>query len=245
MKPSIFFSVSGVGSYCTTVVLIVAGSMLLALSRPSKIDWLVPAWMPMVLPARSAIVRIGLPSSSDRMQNGFFWNVAPMIFSGAPCSAISRAVASGAERPTSTGAGHDERVRAVHRAGDQVEALEARVLVVALRVGEELAGELDVLDPGQLERELAVGARGHRARPGRGCAAAGRAGSGAAVPPHAASAPRLRAPRPLEARKLRRVDFEVNQDTDPPGQDVDESGCATDGRGHTVSGRLGDVVSDS
>ena len=56
----------------------------------------------MVLPARSASVRIGLPSSSDRMQNGFFWNVAPMIFSGAPCSAISRAVASGAERPTST-----------------------------------------------------------------------------------------------------------------------------------------------
>ena len=70
------------------------GSMLLALSRPSKIDWLVPAWMPIVLPARSASVRIGLPSSSERMQNGFFWKVAPMILSGAPCSAISRPVAS-------------------------------------------------------------------------------------------------------------------------------------------------------
>ncbi len=36
------------------------------------------------------------------MQNGFFWKVEPMIFSGAPCSTMKRAVASGAERPTST-----------------------------------------------------------------------------------------------------------------------------------------------
>ena len=45
---------------------------MLALQKPSKIDWLVPAWMPMVLPARSATVRIGLPSSMERMQKGFF-----------------------------------------------------------------------------------------------------------------------------------------------------------------------------
>ena len=36
------------------------------------------------------------------MQNGFFWNVLPMIFSGAPCSLMNRAVASGAESPTVT-----------------------------------------------------------------------------------------------------------------------------------------------
>ena len=45
-------------------------------------------------------MRIGLPSSSDRMQNGFFWKVLPMIFSGPPCSVMNRAVASGAESPT-------------------------------------------------------------------------------------------------------------------------------------------------
>ena len=77
--------------------------------------------MPIVLPARSAGVRIGLPSSSERMQNGFFWNVLPMIFSGAPCSVMNRAVASGAESPTVDVAGQHERVGAVHRAGDQVD----------------------------------------------------------------------------------------------------------------------------
>jgi len=73
--------------------------MLLALRNPSKICWLVPAWMPRVLPTRSAGVRIGLPSSSERMQNGFFWKVLPMILSSAPCSLTNRAVASGADRP--------------------------------------------------------------------------------------------------------------------------------------------------
>jgi hypothetical protein len=43
---------------------------------------------------------------------------------------------------------------------------------------------------------------------------------GEAVPPQAARAPRLRAPRPLAARKLRRVDFEANEDTEPPGKNV-------------------------
>ena len=36
-------------------------------------DWLVPDWMPIVFPTRSAGVEIGFPSSSERMQNGFFW----------------------------------------------------------------------------------------------------------------------------------------------------------------------------
>ena len=102
MNPSTFFSVSGVGSYCTTTCLTEAGSIPLALRNPAKICWLVPAWMPTVLPARSASVRIGLPCSIERMQNGFFWKVAPMIFSGAPCSVMNRAVASGAETPTVT-----------------------------------------------------------------------------------------------------------------------------------------------
>ncbi len=139
MKPSTFFSVSGVGSYCTTTWLNEAGSMPLAFSKPAKIDWLVPAWMPIVLPARSAGVRIGLPSSSDRMQNGFFWNVAPMIFSGAPCSVMNRAVASGAESPTVMLPASDQRVGAVDRAGDEVDLGEAGFGVVALGVGEVLA----------------------------------------------------------------------------------------------------------
>ena len=88
MNPSTFFSVSGVGSNCTTVVSKVEVSTPLALQKPSKMDWFVPAWMPMVLPARSATVRIGSPSSRLRMQNGFFWKVEPMIFSGAPCSTM-------------------------------------------------------------------------------------------------------------------------------------------------------------
>ena len=100
MNPSTFFSVNGVGSYWTTTWLNDAWSMLLAFRKPAKIDWLVPAWMPIVLPARSAGVRIGLPSSTERMQNGFFWNVLPMTFNGAPCSVMKRAVASGAEIPT-------------------------------------------------------------------------------------------------------------------------------------------------
>ena len=56
--------------------------------------------MPTVLPTRSCGVLIGLPSSSERMQKGFFWKVLPMIFSGAPCSLMKRAVASGADSPT-------------------------------------------------------------------------------------------------------------------------------------------------
>ena len=37
MKPSTFFSVSGVGSYCTTTWVSEAGSMLLAFRKPAKI----------------------------------------------------------------------------------------------------------------------------------------------------------------------------------------------------------------
>ena len=62
-----------------------------------KIVWFGPAWTPIFLPLRSASVRIGLPSSRDTMQKGFFWKVLPMILSGAPCSLISVAVESGAD----------------------------------------------------------------------------------------------------------------------------------------------------
>ncbi len=36
------------------------------------------------------------------MQNGFFWKVLPITFSGAPCSVMNRAVASGADSPMVT-----------------------------------------------------------------------------------------------------------------------------------------------
>jgi hypothetical protein len=159
MNPSTFFSVSGVGSYWTTLVRKVEGSMSLALQSPSKMDWLVPAWIPMVLPARSATVRIGFPSSIERMQNGFFWNVA--LLGDQPGGGV------GGGDADVDGAAGDEGVGAVHGPRDQVDLLEAGFAVVALGVGEVLAGELDVLDPGQLQGELAVGPRSGRA-PRRG-----------------------------------------------------------------------------
>ncbi len=204
MKPSTFFSVSGVGSYCTDRGLERRRCRRCWPCRsPSKIDWLVPAWMPIVLPARSATVRIGLPSSRDRMQNGFFWKVRAddlqrrALLGDQPGGGV-RGREADVDR-----AGDDQGVGAVDRAGDQVDALEARLGVVALRVGEVLAGELDVLDPGELQRELARTPRGPPSdeaadgavgRPGRARRRRRRPG-----------APRLRAPSPLEARKARRV----------------------------------------
>lgn len=52
------------------------------------------------MPFRSSTERIGVPSSSDMRQKGFFWYVLPMIFSGAPFN-TDGTVAIGAERPTS------------------------------------------------------------------------------------------------------------------------------------------------
>ena len=155
------------------------------------------------------------------MQNGFFWNVAADDLERGALLGDQAGRRVGRGEADVDRAGDDERVRAVHGAGHEVDALEARLLVVALRVGEELARELDVLDPGELERELAVRSGGHGARPAAAALLLA-APSGAAVPPQAARAPRLSAPRPLEARKLRRVDFEVKKGTGPPGLDVNE-----------------------
>ena len=84
------------------------------------------------------------------MQKGFFWKLAPMIFSG-------RVVV---EHGVGDRLGPAERVEDVARhqrgdgvagAGDHVERAEARVGEVALVVGHVQAGELDVLDPRQLD----------------------------------------------------------------------------------------------
>ena len=44
---------------------------------------------PIFLPMRSSGVAMLPPSARERIVKGFFWNVAPMIFSGASCSAIA------------------------------------------------------------------------------------------------------------------------------------------------------------
>jgi hypothetical protein len=56
----------------------------------------------MVLPTRSCGEAMFPPSASDRMVKGFFWKVAPMIFSGASCSAMAAPTDAASDRATST-----------------------------------------------------------------------------------------------------------------------------------------------
>ena len=46
---------------------------------------------PIFLPIRSSGVAMSPPSLSERIVNGFFWYVVPMIFSGAPSVGDDRA----------------------------------------------------------------------------------------------------------------------------------------------------------
>lgn len=100
MKPSTSPVVTTVGSYCTGTMVSSLASMPLALSRPAKICSLPPDCTPIFLPFIAAGSGMGFLSASETMQNAFFWNVAPMIFRGAP-SLMAGAVMVGADRPTS------------------------------------------------------------------------------------------------------------------------------------------------
>ena len=101
-----------------------------------------------------------------------------MIFSGAPCSVMNRAVASGAESPTVDRCRRATSASALSTGPvTRSTVLKPASRVVALGVGEVLAGELDVLDPRQLDRDVAE-------LPGGRAAAAARP----AAPPAAASA---------------------------------------------------------
>ena len=109
------------------------------------------SWTPIFLPIRSCGVAMLPSSASDRIENGFFWYVVPTILSGKSELAIAAPVEIALLRPKSAlPVATSSSVR--DRAGQQVDLVEAGVLVVALVVGHELAGELGVLDPGAAGR---------------------------------------------------------------------------------------------
>lgn len=88
MKPSTSPFISGVGSKSTGTTSTSAGSMSLALRIAAK-TLAFESCTPIVLPTRSSGVAMSAPSLRERMVKGFFWKVAPMIFSGASCSAMA------------------------------------------------------------------------------------------------------------------------------------------------------------
>ena len=88
MKPSTSPSISGVGSKSTGTTSTSSGEIPLAFSSAAN-TLALESCTPIFLPLRSSGVRMFPPSLRDRMVNGFFWNVAPMIFSGASCSAMA------------------------------------------------------------------------------------------------------------------------------------------------------------
>ena len=92
---------SGAGSYSTGTFSTWPGSMPLTSSRASNSVSLPPAWTPIFLPIRSCGVAMFPPSASDRMVNGFFWNLVPTILSGASSSAMTWAVETALLSPKS------------------------------------------------------------------------------------------------------------------------------------------------
>ena len=88
MNPSTSPLMSGVGSKSTGTIVSWSGEMPFAFSSAAN-TLAFESCTPIFLPIRSSGVRMFAPSASDRIVNGFFWNVAPMIFSGASCSAIA------------------------------------------------------------------------------------------------------------------------------------------------------------
>jgi hypothetical protein len=95
-------------------------------------------------------------------------------------------------------AGQHERVGAVHRAGDQVDLVEAGLGVIALRVGEVLADDSMFLIQDSCT-EMSPN------WPAVGAAAAEDAGAVAPPPPPQAARARPTAPRPVMRRKSRRL----------------------------------------
>ena len=88
MKPSTSPLMSGVGSKSTGTISTSLGSMSFAASRAANTEAF-ESCTPIFLPMRSSGVAMSAPSARERIVNGFFWNVAPMILSGASCSATA------------------------------------------------------------------------------------------------------------------------------------------------------------
>ena len=137
--------------------------MPLAFRKPLMIVWFAPVWTPRRLPFRSAMVRIGVPSSSDMQAER-------VLLEGAADDLERRALQHGRHGGDRRGeaderlAGDDDLLgRRAAGAREQGDLVEAGVLVVAVLGRPELAGELDVLDPGQLDGDRAV-ARRRRSR---------------------------------------------------------------------------------
>ncbi len=101
MKPSTSPFMRGVGSKSTGTTVTWEGSMPLAFSSAAN-TLALESCTPIFLPMRSCGVVMFAPPASDRMVNGFFWNVAPMIFSGASCSAIAAPIDAASLRATCT-----------------------------------------------------------------------------------------------------------------------------------------------
>ena len=101
MKPSTSPFMSGVGSKSTGTTSTSSGEMPFAL-RIAANTLALESCTPIFLPTRSAEVWMSAPSVSDRIVKGFFWNVAPMILSGASCSAIAAPIEAASERATCT-----------------------------------------------------------------------------------------------------------------------------------------------
>ena len=75
--------------------------MPLALRIASK-TLALESWTPIFLPLRSSGVVMSAPSLSERIVNGFFWKVAPMIFSGASSLAMAAPIDAASLRATWT-----------------------------------------------------------------------------------------------------------------------------------------------
>ena len=101
MKPSTSPSISGVGSKSTGTTSTSAGSMSLAL-RIAANTLALESWTPIVLPTMSWGVAMSPPSARERIVKGFFWKVAPMMVSGASCSAMAAPTEAESLRATST-----------------------------------------------------------------------------------------------------------------------------------------------
>ena len=157
MKPSTSPLMSGAGSYCTGTMVSSDSSMSLAASSALN-SAVLESCTPIFLPMRSSGVAMLPPSLSESTVNGFFWNVVPMIFSGAPSEATTAPIET-ASRQRDVGGARDELGGAGRRSGHERHRAEAGVGVVALGVGEELARELLVLDPAELDGQVAEAGR--------------------------------------------------------------------------------------
>ena len=86
-QPSTCLLASGVGSNWAGTLVILEGSIELALRKASQIVSLA-AWTPIFLPIMSCGVFSGL-EASDMIANGLFWYMVAMIFRSAPLATAS------------------------------------------------------------------------------------------------------------------------------------------------------------